>query len=96
MREPWWLFCADQPFAEACLLKTFEGSHNNAERAHVLHWLSRLGSWILLEELLNSHPHLLEEAPARSALLNLRQHENHPNPWLALLPEAERGPFLKV
>ena len=92
--EPWWLFCGDQAFAEQCLLQAFAASSTATQKASLLQLLSRLGSWTLLEQLLGGHPQLLEQEQARAALLHLRQHHNHPNPWLALLPDMEQAPFL--
>lgn len=95
--EPWWLFCGDPAFAEQCLLQAFVGASTTAtQQASLLQVLSRLGSWTLLEQLLGGHPQLLEHEQARAALLHLRQHQNHPNPWLALLPDMEQAPFLQA
>jgi len=93
-REPWYLFCGDLGFAEQCLRRDLQGGANPAERASLVHLLSRLGAWDLLEEQLEQDPELLDHSYGRAALFHLRQHQNHPNPWLALLPAAEQKPFL--
>ena len=91
--EPWSLFCGDPDFAETELLQAFEASSSNAERASLLQLLSRLGAWTNFERLLQNHPHLLNQADGRAALFHWQAAQAHPNPWLALLPTGEQGPF---
>ena len=94
-REPWYLFCGDQTFAEQCLLHDFQRCREPAEQASLLQLLSRLGGWALLEKLIEAHPALLAEPDGRAALFHLRQAQRQPNPWLSLLPAHEQSPFLQ-
>lgn len=94
-REPWYLFCGDAAFAEAQLVAEIRRCGDAGERASLLHLLSRLGGWGPLAELLDRDGACLQHADGRAALFHLQQHQDHPNPWLALLPAEQQGAFLQ-
>ena len=93
-REPWYLFCGDAHFARQQLLRELTETSDHSTRASLLQLLGQLGAWDALEEQLQRQPALLLHADGRAALLRLRQHQQHPNPWLALLPESQQEPFM--
>lgn len=93
-KERWYLYADDLEYSKSSLVQDIYGAPISIERAWLLKHLPSLGefdeahNWLIEKE-----PTLLDTIHGRATLLRLLQHQNVPNPWVAMVPNNQRKAF---